>query len=74
MRGASPDDGHLTERRTSEREQDSADLSAGPARHKGRGRARIVFFAGAPHLVAFRDTVSDTCECLVHTVRAATSP
>lgn len=28
MRGASPDDGHLTERRTSEREQDSADLSA----------------------------------------------
>ena len=28
MRGASPDDGHLTEeRRTSEREQDTADLS-----------------------------------------------
>ena len=31
MRGASPDDGHLTERRTSEREQNSADLSAGPS-------------------------------------------
>ena len=27
MRGASPDDGHLTERRTSEREQDCAGCS-----------------------------------------------
>jgi ATP/maltotriose-dependent transcriptional regulator MalT len=36
MRGASLDDGHLTERRTSRREQDSADLSAGPARHMGK--------------------------------------